>query len=146
MHVERQRVLLSGTARNESTIVTLLRSLTGGWRVVITIPSNYRRGRFCRKVSLVCHDILVVFNLQTHILVHLRVNWTVFVTEYCVRFNVLSYGVHPFLSPLFRRLPFRCGDTSSPAISSRGNFVAWHFVAGTLRKRSTKMKNEDVHM
>ena len=29
----------------------------------------------------ICQDILVVFNLQTHIFIQLRVKWTVFVTE-----------------------------------------------------------------
>ena len=33
---------------------------------VIIIPSNYGQSCFRRKVSLICQDTSVVFNLQTH--------------------------------------------------------------------------------
>ena len=54
--------------------------------------------------------------------------------DYWLLLSLLLW-VHPFSSPPFRRLPFRCGDTSLPAISSRGHLVAWHFVAGTIRRQ-----------
>ena len=40
----------------------------------------------------------------------------------------------PFWSWTLSRHPFRRGDTSLPSISSRGHFVAIHFVTGTLRR------------
>ena len=35
---------------------------------------------FRSKVSLICRDILVVHDLQAHILIQLRVDWIVFIT------------------------------------------------------------------
>ena len=61
----------------------------------------------------------------------------------------ISFRGH-FVAWTLRRLAFRRGDTSSPTISSWGHYVASRFVAGidrhALRRRSTRMKNEDVHM
>ena len=50
------------------------------------------------QTSLVCHDILVVFNLQTHILIQLRVNWTtcIFVTEYLHKVQFIVLHVHVY--------------------------------------------------
>ena len=46
----------------------------------------------------------------------------------------LGRRVHPFSSPPFRRRCF-VAAVSSPAISSRGHFVARRFVARTLRRQ-----------
>ena len=60
-------------------------------------------------------------------------HWTLLLTTF-------FQGTLPFVaavaSPPFRRLPFRRGDTSSLAISSRGHFVASLFVTETLCRQS----------
>ena len=60
----------------------------------------------------------------------LRIQWLSFPLRKVASFLGTSLFVTPVSSP-----PFRCGDTSSPAISLRVHFVARCFVMGTLGRQ-----------